>query len=147
MEISTLLSQTDLLKLKGLVESVNKGLADGKGIKSAMDKDDFLKILLTQLTHQDPTQPLEDREFISQMASFSTLEQITNMNDDISRIFAMLRRGEALGLLGKTVEIAAGEEGEAPIVGVVSEVTGDEVPQLLVGGVFYDFADVVRIRK
>jgi len=145
MEISTLLSQTDLLQLKSLVEATNKGLAQGKGIKTTLDKDDFLKVLITQLTHQDPTQPLEDREFISQMASFSTLEQMTNMNDDITRIFSMLRRSEALGLLGKSVEIAV--ENSAPVIGTVQEVTGDEAPQLLVNGVFYGLADVVKIRK
>ena len=145
MEISTLLSQTDLLKLKGLVETANKSLAGGKGIQSTLGKDDFLKVLMTQLTHQDPTQPLEDREFISQMASFSTLEQMTNLNDDISQIFAMLRRSEALGLLGKNVEIALAS-GQT-LVGAVEEVTGDESPQLLVNGTYYDPQDVVRIRK
>jgi flagellar basal-body rod modification protein FlgD len=147
MEISTLLSQTDVTKLKSLVESVNKGLAGGKGIQNVLDKNDFLKIMLTQLTHQDPTQPLEDREFISQMATFSTLEQITNMNDDIEQIFSMMRRGQALGLLGKTVEITPTAEGAPAITGVVQEVSGSEFPQIRVGGTFYDFADVQRIRN
>jgi flagellar basal-body rod modification protein FlgD len=147
MEIGTLLSQTDMLKLQGLVESVNKGLADGKGLKSTLDKNDFLKVLMTQLTHQDPTQPMDDKEFIGQMASFSTLEQITNMNEDITRIFSMIRRSEALGLLGKTVEIATGAEGAAPVTGVVTEVSGTDVPQLYVDGKYYDFANVVSIKR
>lgn len=48
--------------------------------KSKMGKDDFLKILVTQLSHQDPLQPLQDREFIAQMAQFSNLEQMVNLN-------------------------------------------------------------------
>ena len=44
-----------------------------------MGKDDFLKLFVAQLQHQDPMNPMEDSEFMGQMASFSTLEQITNM--------------------------------------------------------------------
>ncbi len=147
MEIGTLLSQTDMTRLQGLVESVNKSLAAGKGLSNSLDKDDFLKILLTQLTHQDPTQPMQDREFVAQMATFSTLEQITNMNDDVGEIFSMLRRSEALGMLGKTVQIAVSGEGAGAVTGVVSEVSGGDLPQLLVNGTYYDFSNVVSIKR
>lgn len=50
-----------------------------------LGKDDFLKILMTQLQNQDPMNPMEDKDFIAQMATFSTLEQITNMGKSIDR--------------------------------------------------------------
>lgn len=68
-----------------------------------LGKDDFLKILLVQLQNQDPLNPMEDKEFIAQMASFSTLEQITNMATELEQFIqlqnenAILRYSEMIG--------------------------------------------------
>ena len=51
-----------------------------------LGKDEFLKILMTQLQNQDPLNPMEDREFISQMATFTTLEQTINMANSIDKL-------------------------------------------------------------
>lgn len=56
--------------------------------QNQMDKDLFLQILTTQLQNQDPTQPMEDREMIAQMAQFSTLEQISSLNQAFNQFFS-----------------------------------------------------------
>ncbi|SDN28163.1 flagellar hook assembly protein FlgD [Alkalicoccus daliensis] len=74
---------------------------------SDLDKDAFLKILLTQLQHQDPMNPMEDKEFIAQMAQFSSLEQITNLNETMKKMFEQQQKSDFVShsdLIGKKVE-------------------------------------------
>ena len=67
-----------------------------KQTSDIMGKDDFLKMLVTQLQNQDPLQPMEDKEFIAQMAQFSSLEQMQNMT-------AAMTATQATNMIGKAV--------------------------------------------
>ena len=65
----------------------NQPVLSGEELKNAsravskeLDKEAFLKLLIAQLANQDPMNPMEDREFIAQMAQFSSLEQMANMS-------------------------------------------------------------------
>lgn len=86
-----------------------------------MDRDAFLKLLMTQLQNQDPMNPMEDTEFVSQMAQFSSLEQMTNMNETMRKMFEQQQKAEFVShsdLIGKQIEYAhvakeATEEKEA----------------------------------
>src|SRR3954453_18280726 len=70
---------------------------------TSMGKDDFLKLFVAQLQHQDPMNPMQDGEFMGQMASFSTLEQITNVSKANDTIASNLGMSQSLSLLGKYV--------------------------------------------
>ncbi|RHW39642.1 flagellar hook assembly protein FlgD [Lysinibacillus yapensis] len=66
--------------------STQKPKISENGNNSSLGKDAFLKILITQLQNQDPTQPMDDKEFISQMAQFSSLEQMQNMTTAMEKL-------------------------------------------------------------
>ena len=74
--------------------------------KQDLDKDSFLRLLVTQLEHQDPLNPKNDTEFIAQLAQFSSLEQLTNINKSIGTIESTFNRQDLLGavsFIGKEV--------------------------------------------
>ncbi|MNK03088.1 flagellar basal body rod modification protein [compost metagenome] len=79
-------------------ENVAKAAAKGN---QTMGKDQFLKILVTQLGNQDPMQPLEDKEFIAQMAQFTSVEQLMNISGQLTTMNQNL--GNLSGLIGKQV--------------------------------------------
>lgn len=86
---------------------------------SALGKDDFLRILITQLQNQDPTNPMDDREFIAQMAQFSSLEQMTNLNNTMERFIQQQTNSkmfEYSHLIGKEVRVLTKyDENEKPV--------------------------------
>ena len=96
------------------------------GVNSAMGKDQFLKLFVAQLQHQDPMNPMQDSDFMGQMASFSTLEQVSNLASENAR-------SNAISLLGRTVTYKTKDGAE--LTGTVEEVsTVDGKPSLTVGG-------------
>ncbi len=101
----------------------NAGRPERKTGNQILGKDDFLKILLAQLQNQDPLNPMEDKEFIAQMASFSSLEQMINIADLMQQWMQTSGRDALLrysGWIGKTVHW---QEGDATMSAVVKSVT------------------------
>lgn len=73
---------------------------------SSLGKDDFLKLLVAQLQAQDPLEPMSAQDFSAQLAQFSALEQMTNVNvnlEKIQKFEAALANASAINLIGKTV--------------------------------------------
>lgn len=66
---------------------------------------DFLKILTTQLNNQDPLKPVENQEFIAQIAQFATLEQSRQLNVKIDSLLGVQSSLQSVGMLGRTVDV------------------------------------------
>jgi flagellar basal-body rod modification protein FlgD len=98
-----------------------------------LGKDDFLKLFVAQLSHQDPMNPMQDSDFMGQMASFSTLEQVSNLAAANERIASNLSSTGAIGLIGRTVTYL--DKDKQTHTGVVEKVsTTDGKPYLTVAG-------------
>lgn len=88
----------------------------------------LLKIILTQLTYQDPLKPVDNFEFVSQLAQFTQLEQTRQMTDKIDQLLSVQSATQTLGLLGRTVDV---QTDTALLNGVVKSVSfKDSAPQL-----------------
>lgn len=98
---------------------------DAKKKEAAMGKDQFLTLLLAQLKNQDPLSPMENSDFTAQMAQFSSLEQLFNVNDNLEGLqtLAASQNGtQALNLIGKEIE-ASGDSVHVGTDGSVSPIS------------------------
>jgi flagellar basal-body rod modification protein FlgD len=103
------------------------------GTNAALGKDQFLKLFVAQLQHQDPMNPMQDQDFMGQMASFSTLEQVTNMAKANEAMAASLSLNQSVGLIGRTVTWT--DDAKVAHTGVVEKVIQkDGKPVLTVSG-------------
>ncbi|HDQ39880.1 MAG TPA: flagellar hook assembly protein FlgD [Desulfonatronum sp.] len=76
------------------------------GNKSELDRNAFLRLLTTQLAHQDPLNPMEDKEFVAQLAQFSSLEQLNNISESLGEfkeVFARQELQNAVSFIGKEI--------------------------------------------
>lgn len=80
--------------------------------KKSLGQDEFLKLMTTQMTHQDPTKPMQNGEFLSQMAQFGTVDGINNLQDSFKEFSASISSDQALqaaSLVGRTVSAPSKE--------------------------------------
>jgi flagellar basal-body rod modification protein FlgD len=115
--------QRQTLGLGGLPATGKTDSLDGT--KNGLGKNDFLKLLLAQLSNQDPLKPLEDKEFIAQLAQFNSLEQMQQMNAHMLDLLAGMSLAEGSNLLGKFVEAGsvAGTVSAVNMVGGRAQIT------------------------
>lgn len=73
---------------------------------SNLGLEDFMKILLTQLQYQDPLKPMDNQEFMAQIAQFTSLEQTQQLNDKLDQLITNQAALQSVGLIGRTVDIS-----------------------------------------
>ena len=109
-----------------------------------LDQQDFLKLLVAQMTQQDPLNAKSDLEMIPQMVSFTQLEQSKTMQSDIAQLRAEQQLLQANSLLGRTVEIQ--DESKFRVTGQVTAVQMEEgTPKLVVNGRRFDLGQLSSI--
>ena len=153
-EITAMQNQTAFYKLQE-----NRKNA-GASIQDANDSNMFLTLMLQQLQNQDPTEPTDNTEWLSQLAQYSSLEQMANMNkglancmDYLASIYNDMTVGseitQTLSLIGKEVTIKDPEDetGETLITGKVTEASfEDGTGKIKVGDKYYSIAYIVNVK-
>ena len=109
-----------------------------------LGQEDFLKLLVTQMTSQDPLNPQKDTDFIAQMAQFSSLEQTKTMSADLSAMKSQQDFTQAAALLGRSVQVQTGiATTDTGTVSAVQLASG--TPQLVINNKLYDLSQVLSV--
>lgn len=122
--------------------AIANAINEERTVSSDLDKQAFLKLLMTQLQYQDPLDPMDNTQFVSQMAQFSALEQMQNLNTTMTN-------SQAFSLIGKGVYASTLDSSTntyTEVVGVVDSVTiisGN--PYLVVGEEVISYSDVQQV--
>ncbi|WP_151059953.1 flagellar hook assembly protein FlgD [Borreliella turdi] len=132
LTISSKIKKESDFKVNNVANKVNLG------------KDDFLKLLVTQLRYQDPTNPMKDKEFIAQMAQFSALEQMTNMSKSFEKLSSSLEGRRDLDLLGKVIKFQR-VDGGGIVEGRVTSIKTGAIPQVMVNGNYYVYKNILSV--
>jgi flagellar basal-body rod modification protein FlgD len=142
------MSAAEMADTRQQVNHSNKKIGvNFEGEKNTMGKDAFLKLLVTQLKHQDPTKPMEDREFMAQMAQFSSLEQMNNLNKEMRSLIRSAESSEAYGLIGKEIE-SFNRETQKTVTGPVSSIRyKDDQVRLMVNGEEVQIKDIHSVKQ
>ena len=111
--------------------------------KSTLTQEDFLKLLTVQLQHQDPLKPMEDAQFMGQMAQFASLEQTKELTSTMSQLSATLGFSSAQQFLGKNVTVDAdGVDVSGKVSGVVME---EGLPKVVVNEKLYATDKIISV--
>jgi len=123
---------------------------DGSSLRSMPQQilgvNDFLKLLTVQLANQDPLNPVTDTAFISQMASFTSLAQMSSLTRTMEQFTEQQQKVAAQSYLGKRVTLDISDDAGLPVQGVVSAVsTQDQKVVLTIGQSNYPVRAVNRV--
>ena len=112
---------------------------------NAMNANDFMQILLAQMTHQNPLEPMDNAEMTTQFSQLNSLQQLREINTGMEKIAASNQVMYLASLIGKSVKVNR-TDGKV-LEGVVSEVfTEKDNPQLRIGTEKVSLDDVIEVK-
>lgn len=97
---------------------------------ASLSMEDLLRVMLTELTYQDPLKPVENKDFMAQIAQFSSLDASRQLNDGLERLLLVQSLNQSVGLLGKTIDATTAGGAVTGKVTSLSLATGE--PQLTI---------------
>lgn len=113
-------------------------------VQKQLGQDDFLKLLTVQLQQQDPMKPMDDTQSIAQMAQFSSLQQMSELNKGLAAMRLDSQMASASTLLGRQATMQ--EVGGGQTTGVIDSVEQSASgPMLSINGKIYSFGMLVRV--
>ncbi len=115
-------------------------------ITAASSKQQFLQLLVSQLTHQDPLEPVKQEDFLAQLAQFSTLEGVENLNANFSQMLQLQQLTNGASLLGRTAKFHSESSPTGVAQGIVQGISVQNGNVILnVGGTAVPLNDVVAL--
>ena len=110
---------------------------------------DFMNLLVTQLRNQNPLEPMDNQDMSAQLAQFSELQQLEDMNSSFGDVLESIQRGYASSLIGKNVSYRADGAGDTTdsLSGAVEEIVMGEDIELIIGDRHVSLADVLSVRE
>ena len=95
------------MSVSATAAATNTSTSTGLGSSSTVSKDEFLKLLVTQLKYQDPLDPQKPDQFVTELAQFSTLEQMTNMSSSLETLATKTTSAQWVSAIGKRVNVSS----------------------------------------
>lgn len=112
--------------------------------KTTLDSDAFLQLMLSQLRNQNPLDPMNDKDFMSQMTQMNSLQEQQKMNKTLTQLANSNSMGQAANLIGRKVE-ANMPDGTTTSGLVTSVMLQDGAVKLMVGDTPVSFSDVISV--
>jgi flagellar basal-body rod modification protein FlgD len=128
--------------VSGIGSALGSAVSQTTGSSSLVSQDTFLKLLVTQLKNQDPLSPQDSTQFVSQLASFTSLEQMSSMNKSMSSVLEM----SVTNLIGKSATVMDSSTSSGYATGTITGIQYyADGPALKINGVDYPFSAVQSI--
>lgn len=148
---------TDAISSSTATSSSSSSSSSTSSSTSSLDENAFLQLMVTEMENQDPTNPMDDTQYASQLAQYSSLEQMTQVNTNLKSLTSAVSSGfttvgnnsaslQAFSMVGATVNYLASDDATTASTGVVSGVYfSDGTPMLKIGNNTVSLSNVVSV--